>query len=99
MVLCFYSHSNSIKTSEQSRIPRKLGVLQKHLSRFVRIFSGGGMVTEGDKTECNTLIHVVNIDETVDPDTLNRLAKSWARFLSLARSKLRLCSANHRPGY
>ena len=24
---------------------------------------------------------------------------SWARFLSLARSKLRLCSANHRPGY
>ena len=57
------------------------------------------MVTEGDKTECNTLIHVVNIDETVDPDTLNRLAKSWARFLSLARSKLRLCSANHRPGY
>ena len=22
----------------------------------------------------------------------------WARFLSLARSKLRLCSANHRPG-
>ena len=23
----------------------------------------------------------------------------WARFLSLARSKLRLCSANHRPGY
>ena len=25
--------------------------------------------------------------------------KSRARFLSLARSKLRLCSANHRPGY
>ena len=25
--------------------------------------------------------------------------KTWARFLSLARSKLRLCSANHRPGY
>ena len=24
---------------------------------------------------------------------------SWARFLSLAWSKLRLCSANHRPGY
>ena len=24
---------------------------------------------------------------------------SWARFLSPARSKLRLCSANHRPGY
>ena len=24
---------------------------------------------------------------------------TWARFLSLARSKLRLCSANHRPGY
>ena len=24
---------------------------------------------------------------------------SWAHFLSLARSKLRLCSANHRPGY
>ena len=23
----------------------------------------------------------------------------WARFLSLVRSKLRLCSANHRPGY
>ena len=23
----------------------------------------------------------------------------WARFLFLARSKLRLCSANHRPGY
>ena len=23
----------------------------------------------------------------------------WARFLSLAQSKLRLCSANHRPGY
>ena len=23
----------------------------------------------------------------------------WARFLSLALSKLRLCSANHRPGY
>ena len=23
----------------------------------------------------------------------------WARFLSLARSKLSLCSANHRPGY
>ena len=23
----------------------------------------------------------------------------WAHFLSLARSKLRLCSANHRPGY
>ena len=23
----------------------------------------------------------------------------WARFLSLARSKLRLCSANHRAGY
>ena len=25
--------------------------------------------------------------------------KTRARFLSLARSKLRLCSANHRPGY
>ena len=25
--------------------------------------------------------------------------ETWARFLSLARSKLRLCSANHRPGY
>ena len=24
---------------------------------------------------------------------------TWAHFLSLARSKLRLCSANHRPGY
>ena len=24
---------------------------------------------------------------------------AWARFLSLARNKLRLCSANHRPGY
>ena len=24
---------------------------------------------------------------------------TWARFLSLARSKLRLCSANHRAGY
>ena len=24
---------------------------------------------------------------------------TWARFLSLARSKLRLCSANHRTGY
>ena len=24
---------------------------------------------------------------------------TWARFLSLARSKLRLCSANRRPGY
>ena len=24
---------------------------------------------------------------------------TWARFLSLAQSKLRLCSANHRPGY
>ena len=23
----------------------------------------------------------------------------WTRFLSLARSKLKLCSANHRPGY
>ena len=25
--------------------------------------------------------------------------RTWARFLSLARSKLRLCSANHRAGY
>ena len=25
--------------------------------------------------------------------------KTWARFLSLAQSKLRLCSANHRAGY
>ena len=25
--------------------------------------------------------------------------ETWARFLSLARSKLRLCPANHRPGY
>ena len=25
--------------------------------------------------------------------------ETWARFLSLARSKLRLCSANHRAGY
>ena len=25
--------------------------------------------------------------------------KYWARFLSLAQSKLGLCSANHRPGY
>ena len=25
--------------------------------------------------------------------------KTWARFLSLVQSKLRLCSANHRPGY
>ena len=24
---------------------------------------------------------------------------SWAHFVSLAQSKLRLCSANHRPGY
>ena len=27
------------------------------------------------------------------------LLLSWARFLSLARSELRLCSANHRAGY
>ena len=27
------------------------------------------------------------------------LLMTWARFLSLAQSKLRLCSANHRPGY
>ena len=27
------------------------------------------------------------------------LSQIWARFLSLARSKLRLCSANHRAGY
>ena len=26
-------------------------------------------------------------------------ATTWAQFLSFARSKLRLCSANHRPGY
>ena len=26
-------------------------------------------------------------------------AQNWARFLSLARSKLRLCLANHRAGY
>ena len=32
------------------------------------------------------------------PMSLN-LALTWARFLSLARSKLRQCSANHRPGY
>ena len=25
--------------------------------------------------------------------------QTWARFVSLVRSKLRLCSANHRPGY
>ena len=25
--------------------------------------------------------------------------RAWARFLSLARSKLRLCAANHRAGY
>ena len=27
------------------------------------------------------------------------IGKYWVRFLSLARSKLRLCSANHRPSY
>ena len=29
----------------------------------------------------------------------NSTSQSWACFLSLARSKLRLCSANHRAGY
>ena len=29
----------------------------------------------------------------------NKYTYFWARFLPLARSKLRLCSANHRPGY
>ena len=27
------------------------------------------------------------------------LIEAWARFLSLSRGKLRLCSANHMPGY
>ena len=27
------------------------------------------------------------------------ICNTWARFRSLARSKLRLCAANHRPGY
>ena len=31
--------------------------------------------------------------------TLSQQAITSARFLSLTRSKLRLCSANHRPGY
>ena len=31
--------------------------------------------------------------------TLDWLHMIWVRFLSLARSKLRLCSANHRAGY
>ena len=32
-------------------------------------------------------------------DKSSSSVETWARFLSLARSKLRLCSANHRPGY
>ena len=32
-------------------------------------------------------------------DTHWLMFESWARFLSLARSKHRLCSANHRAGY
>ena len=30
---------------------------------------------------------------------LCQVKHNWAHFLSLAQSKLRLCSANHRPGY
>ena len=30
---------------------------------------------------------------------VKHLLRTWGRFLSLARSKLRLCSANHRAGY
>ena len=35
---------------------------------------------------------------SLDSIQLNK-DRTWARFLSLARSKLRLCPANHRPGY
>ena len=36
---------------------------------------------------------------TYDDLIWSGIAPFWARFLSLPQSKLRLCSANHRPGY
>ena len=52
-----------------------------------------------NETRCNIFSHWLTpcsamLNEDCEINTL-----SWARFLSLAQSKLRLCSANHRAGY
>ena len=39
------------------------------------------------------------IKTLLDAIFIYQYSTTWARFLSLAWSKLRLCSANHRPGY
>ena len=48
-----------------------------------------------------TLNNVRTPDVLPQPNTawLEWCTCIWTRFLSLARRKLRLCSANHRPGY
>ena len=43
--------------------------------------------------------HFVNYIHVLWWHSTRHNSLSWVRFLSLARSKLRLCSANHRPGY
>ena len=54
------------------------------------------------KLNCNFLPRTYVLDAPFDHNINSTGWKSsvyWARFLSLARSKLSLCSANHRPGY
>ena len=50
-------------------------------------------------TQSWTGTKVIRRKHIVLPTGFGVCSSAWARFLSLARSKLRLCSANHRPGY
>ena len=67
--------------------------------------SGNGWAPSGNKLLPDPVL--TQIYDTDDMATLeftgirwdHYRVGSWARFLSLALSKLRLCSANHRPGY
>ena len=45
--------------------------------------------------QSNTVSHRLG----ANPESALHSVETWACFLSLARSKFRLCSANHRPGY
>ena len=98
----FYKYQTSIKYSKMRTVHNCYNILQK-----TWIVSPAAckpcleplLVFISDWASLTLRSTLINIKITITEENVLLLIISWARFLSLARGKLRLCSANHRPGY
>ena len=69
------------------------------INPYTTVYFFSNIISFSNATSYKCNISVWNWPNTMDVMWALCKLMAWARYQSLAQSKLRLCSANHRPGY